>query len=106
MEVLKPIREGIEKLSQATQPLRAAEEEEEEEEPPPYIGRIAENFLNRPTPDKTFGVRGKEGKKKDTIFNNKIEIEGEKFEGTPGLWELRKKNQKIILMMITRLTRG
>ena len=27
-------------------------------------------------------------KSKATIFNNNIEIEGEKFEGTPGLWEL------------------
>ena len=91
MEGLKPIREGIEKLPQATQPLREEEEEEEEEEEsPPYIGKIAKFFLNRPTPDKTFGVRGKEGnykigKKKATIFNNNIEIEGEKFEGTPDL---------------------
>ena len=38
MEGLKPIREGIEKLPQATQPLREEEEEEEEEEEsPPYI---------------------------------------------------------------------
>ena len=95
-EELKPIKEGIEKISQATQPLKEAPEEEveeEEEEPPPYIGKIAKIFLERPTPDKTFGVRGEEGnykvgKKKATIFNNNIEMEVEKFEGTPGLLEL------------------
>ena len=49
-EGLKPIKEGIEKLPQATQPLREAPEEEEEEEegeePLPYIGKIVKKFLD------------------------------------------------------------
>ena len=64
-EGLKPIREGIEKLPQAMQPIGEAtgeasgKEEEEEEE---MIGEIAKEYLNRPKPDKTFGIYEKEGK--------------------------------------------
>ena len=57
-EGLKPIREGIENLPQAMQPL-GEEEEEEEEDEMQYIGEIAKEYLNRPSPDKTFGISEK-----------------------------------------------
>ena len=99
---LKPIREGIEKLPEAitfptTQPTEEEEEEdeEEEEEEEEIIGKIAYKFLNRPNPDKNFGVRKKKGHhyigdKHVIIDNNDIIIkeDGTKFIGTPGLWEL------------------
>ena len=62
------------------------------EEPPPYICRKAEKHLGLRNRDTTFGIYEgddyKIGNKKATIFNNNIEIEGEIFKGTPGLWEL------------------
>ena len=58
-EGLKPIREGIEKLPEAIQPLGKATEEEEEEEDE-SVGEIAYVYLNNPFRDKTFGIR-KEG---------------------------------------------
>ena len=97
-EGLKPIREGIEKLPQAMQPIgeatgEAPEEEEEEDEE--LIGEIAKEYLNTPknSRDTTFGIREKQGlyyigDKQATIFRNNIIIDNEKFEGTPGLWEL------------------
>ena len=91
-EGLKPIKEGIENLPQAITfpPTQPIEEEEEEEE---NIGEIAKKYLNRPSPDTTFGIREKEGiyyigDKQALIFRNNIIIDDEKFEGTPGLWEL------------------
>ena len=51
-EGLKPIKEGIEKLQQTTQPI--GEEEEEEN-----IGEIAEEYLKDPSCDTTFGIRKK-----------------------------------------------
>ena len=66
-EGLKPIREGIEKLPEAIQPLGKAteeeedEEEEEEEEDEELVGEIAYEFLNKPFSDKTFGVRKEKG---------------------------------------------
>ena len=90
-EGLKPIKEGIENLSQAitfppTQPI--GEEEEEEN-----IGEIAKKYLNRPSPDTTFGIPDEKGiyyigNKQAIIFRNNIIIDNGKFEGTPGLWEL------------------
>ena len=56
-EGLRPIREGIENLPLAMQPIGKEEEEEEEDL---LIGEIARHFLSRPNTDKTFGVR-KEG---------------------------------------------
>ena len=71
------------------------EEDEEEEEEEEFVGEIAYKFLNKPFRDKTFGIRKKEnnhyiGSKHIIIISNDIIIEdnGEKFEGTPGLWEL------------------
>ena len=107
-EGLKPIREGIEKLPQAMQPIGVATgEEEEEEQPeatPENLGEIAYNYLHgkKPYPrDKTFGIYlgkdghyhmgkqiNKENKKILTIAYDNIIVDGEKFRGTPGLWEL------------------
>ena len=65
-EGLKPIREGIEKLPQAIQPIAEAtgEEEEEEydeedEEEEELVGEIAYEFLHKPFSDKTFRIRKK-----------------------------------------------
>ena len=69
-EGLKPIREGIEKLPEAIQPLGKAteeedeeeeEEEEEEEDDEELVGEIAYKFLNKPFSDKTFGIRKEKG---------------------------------------------
>ena len=96
-EGLKPIREGIEKLPEAIQPIvkTTEEEEEEEEEDEELVGEIAYEFLNKPFSDKTFGIRKEKGhhyigNKHVIIDNNDIIISknGERFEGTPGLWEL------------------
>ena len=97
-EGLKPIREGIEKLPEAIQPLGKAtedEEEEEEEEDEELVGEIAYEFLNKPFSDKTFGIRKEKGHhyiggEHVIIDNNDIIIKknGERFEGTAGLWEL------------------
>ena len=91
-EGLKPIREGIEKLPQATQPTGEAPEEEEEEEEE-MIGEIAKKYINRPSPDETFGIRNEKGlycigNKQAIIFRDNIINDNEKFEGTPDLWEL------------------
>ena len=106
-EELKPIREGIEKLPEAIQPISKATEEEEkekeeDEDDEELVGEIAYEFLNKPFSDKTFGIR-KEGIhhyignqhviiKDNDIFLPKY---NERFEGTPGLWELiMSKNPK------------
>ena len=99
-EGLRPIREGIEKLPEAMQPIGKASgkapEEEEEEEEDELIGEIARHFLNRPNTDKTFGVR-KEGEhhyigNKHVIITEDDDIiikeDGKRFIGTPGLWGL------------------
>ena len=88
-EGLKPIREGIEKLPQAMQPLGEASGEAS----PPALGKIAEKYLKDPNRDKILGIRNVEGlyyigNKQATIVNNNILIGDEKFTGTPGLWEL------------------
>ena len=92
-EGLKPIREGIEKLPEVIQTIGKEEEEEEEEDE--SIGEIAYVYLNNPFRDKTFGIRKEEGhhyigNKHVIIDNNDIVIRenGERFEGTVGLWEL------------------
>ena len=88
-EGLKPIREGIEKLPQAMQPIGGASGKEE----PIDFGEIAYNYIYRPDPDKTYGIYKKEGicyigNKQVTIANNNIMVEDEVFKGMPGLWEL------------------
>ena len=104
-EGLKPIREGIEKLPQAMQPIceakgEAPEEEKEEEEELVTEGQMARVYLNRPDYDTTFGIRKENnryyiGNKRVLIFRDNIVVDGEKFRGTPGLWELiTAKNPK------------
>ena len=104
-EGLKPIREGIEKLPEAIQPLGKAteeEEEEEEEDDEKLVGEIAYEFLNKPFSDKTFGIRKEKGhhyigNKHVIVDDNDIIISesGEKFKGTSGLWNLLlSKNPK------------
>ena len=61
-EGLKPIREGLEKLPQAMQPIgeatgEAPEEEKEEDEELETDGQMARVYLNRSDYDKTFGIR-------------------------------------------------
>ena len=96
-EELKPIREGIEKLPEAIQPIVKAteEEEEEEEDDEELIGEIAKDYLNMELRDKKFGIRKEKGhhyigNKHVIVKNNDIIITktGEKLEGTRGLWEL------------------
>ena len=98
-EGLKPIREGIEKQPQAIQPTGEAtgeapeEEEEEVEEEEELVGKLAMLYLNRPNPDKTFGIRKKGmhhyiGNKYVIISQNDIVVDGETILGRPGLWEL------------------
>ena len=91
-EGLKPIREGIENLPQAitfppTQPIG--------EEKPLDLGKIAEEYLGTPTHcrDKTYRLYDKDnqfyiGNKTVNIKGNDSEVEGKKYIGTPGLWEL------------------
>ena len=104
-EGLKPIREGIEKLPEAMQPIGEAteeEEEEEDEEEDENVGEIAYKFLNKPFSDTTFGIRKEKGhhyigNKHIIVVNNDIITaeNDERFEGTPGLWELiMSKNPK------------
>ena len=93
-EGLKPIREGIEKLPEAIQPLGKATEEEEEEEDE-SVGEIAINYLKIPEHkrDTTFGIYKRNGDhyignviiKDDDII---IKETGERFVGTHGLWKL------------------
>ena len=97
-EGLKPIREGIEKLPEAIQPLGEAteeEEEEEEEDDEELVGEIAYEFLSKPFSDTTFGIRKEKGhhyigNKHVIVDDNDIIISenGEKFKGTNGLWNL------------------
>ena len=103
-EGLKPIREGIEKLPEAIQPLGKAtededeedeEDEEEEKEEDESVCEIARNYLNKQFRDTTFGIRKEKGhhyigNQHVIVDNNDIIISknGERFKGTPGLWEL------------------
>ena len=99
-EGLKPIREGIEKLPQAMQPIGEATGEASGKKEPLDLGEIAKEYLKDPDSDTTFGIRNEEGlyyigNKQATIVNNNIIIGDEKFEGTPGLWDLNmSKNPK------------
>ena len=94
-EELKPIREGIEKLPEAIQPIvKATEEEEKEDE---SVGEIAMSYLKIPEKkrDTTFGIYKENGDhyignthviiKDDDII---IKDTGERFVGTHGLWKL------------------
>ena len=117
-EGLKPVREGIEKLSEVMQPIgeekkekekeeeeeeeEEEEVEEEEEEEKKHIGKIAYKYLNKFSKDETFGIKKEEDKYKIgsqdiIIFNNDIFMENRNkmFKGTDGLWDLiMSKNPK------------
>ena len=95
-EELKPIREGIEKLPEAIQPISEATEEKEEDDDK-FVGKIAKDYLNMDMElrDKKFGIHKKGihhyiGKTHVIIKDNVIIIPktGERLEGTTGLWEL------------------
>ena len=102
-EGLKPIREGIEKLPEAIQPIGEAteeeedeedEEDEEEKEEDESVGEIARHYLNKQYRDVTFGIRKEKGhhyignQHVIVVDNDIITKDGDRFEGTPGLWEL------------------
>ena len=94
-EGLKPIREGIEKLPDIVKATEEKEEEEEEDEEDERVGEIARTYLNKQFRDTTFGIRKEKGdhyigNTHVIVRDNNIYIKntGEKFEGTPGLWEL------------------
>ena len=78
------------------------EYEEKMEEDEGLVGKIAYEFLNKPFRDKTFGVRKGGGRhyigdQHVIIQDNDIILtkRGERFMGTPGLWELiTSKNPK------------
>ena len=100
-EGLRPIREGIENLPLAMQPIGEASGEApgealEEKEEDVLIGEIAYKALSKPFRDTTFGVR-KEGDhhyigNKHVIITEDDDIiikeSGDRFVGTKGLWEL------------------
>ena len=102
-EGLKPIREGIdnipdiilgrERIKEYEKELE--EEEEEEEEDDERVGEIARNYLNKQFRDTTFGIHKEKGdhyigNTHVIVKDNDIYIKntGERFKGTPGLWEL------------------
>ena len=90
-EGLKPIREGIEKLPEAMQPIgEATGEATEEEDDEELVGEIAYEFLNKPFSDTTFGIRKENGhhyvgNKHVIVDNNDIIISenGERFKEHP-----------------------
>ena len=93
-EGLKPIKEGIEKLPQAMQPIgEATGEAPKEEEDDELIGEIAKKYLNKPNRDEIFGVRkiGRHhyiGDKHVITKDDDIIVGNDRFLGTRGLWEL------------------
>ena len=75
------------------QPIGEATGEASGKEESLDFGEIAKEYLKDPDRDTTFGIRNEEGlyyigNKQATIVNNNIIVDGEKFRGTPGLWEL------------------
>ena len=102
-EGLKPIREGIDNIPDIILGREAIkeyekeleEEEEEEEEDDERVGEIARKYLNKQFRDTTFGIRKEKGdhyigNTHVVVKDNDIYIKGtgERFKGTPGLWEL------------------
>ena len=101
-EELKPIKEGIAKLPRAikfpTYPSIQAVKEPSEGKETHYIGEVAEKYLRKFTgrehkADKTYGLYDIKGKfyigdKPVVIEGNDIIVDGVKYIGTPGLWDL------------------
>ena len=112
-EGLKPISEGLETIRKEVHDIpgivsdmeavkkygqkkqEEEEEEEEEDEEDERVGEIARTYLNKQFRDTTFGIRKEKGdhyigNTHVIVRDNDIYIKntGERFEGTPGLWEL------------------
>ena len=110
--------EAVKKYGQEKQEEEEEEEEsgkeEKQEEKSGTLGDIAYKYLHGKEPydrDKTFGIhfgqdgnyhmgaqQGKDGvyrgnHKMITVAYNNIYVDGKKFTGTPGLWELIMKNE-------------
>ena len=100
---LKPIREGMKNLPKAIifsqfPSITAYDDDDGEEEEDVFIGDIAEQYFLRKFAaasgaDKTFGLRGNDGKfyignKEAKIKENNIIVGNKEYTGTPGLWEL------------------
>ena len=97
---LKTIREGMKNLPKAITfpqfPSIAAYDDDGEEEVNVFIVDIAEQYLRKfasvSGTDKTFGLRGKDGKfyiknKEAKMKENNIIVGDKEYAGTPGLWE-------------------
>ena len=111
-EGIEKLPEAIQSLGKASGEEKEEEKEEKEEEQTPSpktLGETAYNYIHGKEVydrDKTFGIhfgqdgnyhmgaqKGKDGvyrgnNKIITIAYNNIYVDGEKFTGTPGLWEL------------------
>ena len=97
-EGLKPIKEGIEAITFPAYPsIQASEKKTLEGEDTQLIGELAEKYLRKfaakGEADKTFGLYDRKcniyiDNKPVDIKENKIVVDGEEYEGTPGLWEL------------------
>ena len=100
-EGLKPIKEGIENITQAitfpAYPSIQASEKPLEGEDTQYIGKVAENYLRKFTTkdeaDRPYELYDRHGNfyignKPVVIIDNNIVVDNEEYEGTPGLWEL------------------
>ena len=111
-EGIEKLPEAMKPISKTTEEEKEEEKEEEEEEQTPSpktLGETAYNYIHGKElydRDKTFGIhfgqdgnyhmgaqKGKDGvyrgnNKMITIAYNNIYVDGEKFTGTPGLWEL------------------
>lgn len=96
----KPVKDGISKLNEITFPAYPSikgTKEEGEEENKQFIGPIAEahlrKFASKSEADRTYGLYDKHGafyigNKMVRIKNDNLIVDGEEYEGTPGLWEL------------------
>ena len=100
-EGLKPIKEGIEKIPKVitfpAYPSIQTSEKPIEGEDTQYIGEVAVEYLKKFTTkneaDRTFGLYDKNGNfyigdKHVVIVDNNTFVDGEVYEGTPGLWDL------------------
>ena len=121
-EELKPIKEGIESLPQAitfpAYPSIQASKKLLEGEDTQYIGgssgKVSKKFTTKGEADTTYGLYdGKSnfyiGNKPVVIIDDNIMVDGEEYEGTPGLWELIVSKIRMITyirMMIMTIMRG
>ena len=120
-EGLKPIKEGLETIRKEVHDIPGIvsnieaikrydeveeEEEEEEEEEDKNIGDLARYYLEKQYRDTTFGIKKRieENEKHHYIGNTHVIVDnndiiiketGERFVGTPGLWELITSREPI-----------